>query len=150
MEFLICCLCVDSLLVNLSATQVDMRTLHECALEEMFSDKHAQLQLQKAAGKTTEQNPFVLVPTQDNVRKRLTDQMKNRLSMLFPQSFLQQDLGCEITQQKCVLQPPLALRQALCVPSDMFGLDRAKSACIVFSDVFCRCYRPQVRLRTDT
>eukprot|EP01050_Picozoa_sp_SAG11_P016734 SAG11_NODE_2321_length_3524_cov_3.939270_3_plen_335_part_00 len=87
-----------SLEYNEEVARVDMRTLHECALEEMFSDKHVQRQIEAAAGKTKKQDPFVLVPKAQLVR--LSDQMKNRLSMHFATAFVQQDLGCEVTQRK--------------------------------------------------
>jgi hypothetical protein len=86
------------------ADRVDMRTLHECALEDMFSDQEVQRKLKSWAERTTKENPFVLVPKDDPLVKdtRLTDQMKNRLSSMFAQSYLQQDLGSHVVEKRYV------------------------------------------------
>lgn len=77
-----------------------MYTLLNCRLREVIENRYAQKTLLKAAGKTTEKNPFI--PLGKNKMDILT-LLLNDISSIFAPWFVAKDLGVPVKSEKYVL-----------------------------------------------
>eukprot|EP01052_Picozoa_sp_SAG31_P001146 SAG31_NODE_37_length_31616_cov_38.688359_20_plen_303_part_00 len=80
------------------APQFQMRTVHECGLEEMFPDKKAKKYIQQYSENCSKKCPFLMVDPRRY--KLMKDQIVNRLSMLFGASYINQDLGVQMEDKE--------------------------------------------------